>query len=109
MPWLCSACAAKSGSRFVQATDNGVIVSPNLAFDSVKVDPNMLRIMVCPLALCFERVPPFPTIPDARTTAMLEANSGTLPQVSHEYQSSEGVGVMSALEFLRQLGLIVEV
>ncbi|CAN0061095.1 unnamed protein product [Laminaria digitata] len=40
---------------------------------------------------------------------MLEANSGILPQVSHEYQSPEGVGVMSALEFLRQLGLIVEV
>eukprot|EP00904_Undaria_pinnatifida_P007610 jgi/Undpi1/397/HiC_scaffold_1.g00393.m1 len=29
--------------------------------------------------------------------------------VAHEFQSSEGVGVMSALEFLRQLGLIVKV
>lgn len=39
----------------------------------------------------------------------MEASSGTLPQASHEYQSPEGVGVMSALDFLRQLGLIVEV
>lgn len=37
------------------------------------------------------------------------ANSGTLSQASHGYQSPEGVGVMSALEILRQLGLIVKV
>lgn len=49
-------------------------------------------------------------VADARVTAMEgDGKNFDKQQASHQHQRSKGVGVVSALECLRQLGLLVEV